>query len=411
MRTRWKISKKNLEIIMMSVIVFHICFLNISYVHAPKYDLIKTCLIIFMIPYLLMNINKFFLRKYIKINFVLLLFCTSAFISSYFGRNYVSHSYLLTFKYVMIIAISILYFECINFYGINMWKIVIKVFISLSLFYVVMNDLLMFVQPGVFRASDELGVGDKFNCFLLGNKFNVVYLHLFFWAFYLLYQQLFKKKNRICTTLMIVLILFISIFVKCSTGILAIAVFYILSFEKIGRHFVKPVITFISIGIFDSILFLNSAILSTPFMKFIIENILGKEIGLTGRLDIYARVGQLLSKNILFGYGFDNNTYVSTQTVLAANVQNGVLDNVVSFGLIGTVLLALLIWYCLSFARKKGKINAFSYLMYTYIAISSVEIAFRTNFMTIVAIIAFCNINCNRIINETYYSEPITSIQ
>ena len=190
MRTRWKISKKNLEIIMMSVIVFHICFLNISYVHAPKYDLIKTCLIIFMIPYLLMNINKFFLRKYIKINFVLLLFCTSAFISSYFGRNYVSHSYLLTFKYVMIIAISILYFECINFYGINMWKIVIKVFISLSLFYVVMNDLLMFVQPGVFRASDELGVGDKFNCFLLGNKFNVVYLHLFFWAFYLLYQQL-----------------------------------------------------------------------------------------------------------------------------------------------------------------------------------------------------------------------------
>ena len=410
MRSRWTISKKNFEIGIMSVIVFHICFLNISYVHIPKYDLIKTYLIILMIPYLLINIRKFLVQKYIKINFVLLLFCVSAFISSYIGKNYVSHSYLLTFKYVMIIVISILYFECINFYGIHMWKIVIKIFMCLSLFYLTMNDLLMFFQPSIFRASDELGVGDKFNCFLLGNKFNVVYLHLFFWAFYLLYQQLCKKKNKICTTFIALLVFLISIFVKCSTGVLAIVVFCILSFDKIGKHFIKPVTTFISIGIFDSILFLNSAFLSTPFMKFIIENILGKEIGLTGRLDIYARVGQLLSKSILFGYGYDNNTYVSTQNVLAANVQNGVLDNVVSFGLIGTVLLAILIWYCLNFANKMGTMNAFSYLMYTYIVISSVEISFRTTFITIISLIAFCTINCDHRINEISYNKPDTPI-
>ena len=47
--------------------------------------------------------------------------------------------------------------------------------------YVIVNDLLMLVLPGIFRASDELGTGDKFNCFFLGNKFNVVYLHLFFY--------------------------------------------------------------------------------------------------------------------------------------------------------------------------------------------------------------------------------------
>ena len=90
---------------------------------------------------------------------------------------------------------------------------------------------------------------------------------------------------------------------------------------------------------------------------------IGKEICLTGRMDIYARIGYLVSKNILFGYGYENNTYVASQTVLASNVQNGVLDNVVSFGIIGTALLAIWIWSCLKFAQKNGKLNAFSYLL------------------------------------------------
>lgn len=272
----------------------------------------------------------------------------------------------------------------------------------------IVNDLLMLVLPGIFRASDELGTGDKFNCFFLGNKFNVVYLHLFFWAFYLLYQQLIKKNKRMCTILIIALVIFVSIYVKCSTGIIAIFVFCLLCFEKFEKYFFNPVTTFISIGIFDTILFVNAAFLSTPFIKFIIENVLGKEIGLTGRMDIYTRIGYLVSKNILFGYGYENNTYVASQTVLASNVQNGVLDNVVSFGIIGTALLAIWIWSCLKFAQKNGKLNAFSYLLYTYIVISSVEIVFRTNFIIIIALIAFCNINDNCITNNGYYgvAEP-----
>ncbi len=408
MRNIRYVSKKHLEIIMISVIVFHLCFLNISYVHAPKYDLVKIALIIFMIPYLFMNVRKFSIQKYQKINLFLTLFCISAFISSYCGRSYASHSYLTTFKYVMTIVVAVLFFECVNFYGNIMWKIVIKVFTYLSLFYVIVNDLLMLVLPGIFRASDELGTGDKFNCFFLGNKFNVVYLHLFFWAFYLLYQQLIKKNKRMCTILIIALVIFVSIYVKCSTGIIAIFVFCLLCFEKFEKYFFNPVTTFISIGIFDTILFVNAAFLSTPFIKFIIENVLGKEIGLTGRMDIYTRIGYLVSKNILFGYGYENNTYVASQTVLASNVQNGVLDNVVSFGIIGTALLAIWIWSCLKFAQKNGKLNAFSYLLYTYIVISSVEIVFRTNFIIIIALIAFCNINDNCITNNGYYgvAEP-----
>lgn len=408
MRNIRYVSKKHLEIIMISVIVFHLCFLNISYVHAPKYDLVKIALIIFMIPYLFMNVRKFSIQKYQKINLFLTLFCISAFISSYSGRNYASHSYLTTFKYVMTIVVAVLFFEYVNFYGNIMWKIVIKVFTYLSLFYVIVNDLLMLVLPGIFRASDELGTGDKFNCFFLGNKFNVVYLHLFFWAFYLLYQQLIKKNKRMCTILIIALVIFVSIYVKCSTGIIAIVVFCLLCFEKFEKYFFNPVTTFISIGIFDTILFVNAAFLSTPFIKFIIENVLGKEIGLTGRMDIYTRIGSLVSKNILFGYGYENNTYVASQTVLASNVQNGVLDNVVSFGIIGTALLAIWIWSCLKFAQKNGKLNAFSYLLYTYIVISSVEIVFRTNFIIIIALIAFCNINDNCITNNGYYgvAEP-----
>lgn len=82
----------------------------------------------------------------------------------------------------MTIVVAVLFFECVNFYGNIMWKIVIKVFTYLSLFYVIVNDLLMLVLPGIFRASDELGTGDKFNCFFLGNKFNVVYGYIATWC-------------------------------------------------------------------------------------------------------------------------------------------------------------------------------------------------------------------------------------
>lgn len=400
MINRWYISKKHLEIIIISTVVFHLCFLNISYVHAPKYDLIKFALMIFMIPYLFINVKKFLSQKYQKINIFLVLFCISAFVSSYYGRSYASHSYLAVFRYVMTIVVAVLFFECINYYGTNMWKIVVKTFIYLSLFYVMVNDFLMLVLPGTFRASDELGTGDRFNCFFLGNKFNVVYLHLFLWAFYLLYQQLIKKNKRMYAALIIALVIFVSIYVKCSTGIIAVIVFFILCFEKFESIIFNPVTTFVSIGVFDTILFVNSAFLSLPFVRFVIEDILGKEIGLTGRMDIYARIGQLVSQNFWFGYGYDNNTYVSSKIVLAANVQNGVLDNVVSFGIVGTALLAIMIWSCLKFAWKNGKLNAFSYLLYTYIVISSVEIVFRTNFIIIIALIAFCDINDYSTIND-----------
>lgn len=400
MKSRWYVSKKHLEIMLISVIVFHSCFLNISYVHMPKYDLIKLVLIICMIPYLLMNVKKILVEKYQKINLCLFLFCISVFISSYCGRNYASHSYLSTFKFVMTIVVSVLFFECINFYGNNTWKVVLTMFIGLSFFYVILNDILMLIVPNIFRASDELGMGDRFNCFFLGNKFNVVYLHLFFWAFYLLYQQLTKKNNKFYTVLLIGLVLCVSIFVKCSTGIIAIIVFGILYFGKFEKYFFNPLITFISIGVCNTILLVNSAFLSMPIIKFVIEDILGKEIGLTGRLDIYARMGQLFVQNLWFGYGYENNAYVALQTVLAANVQNGLFDNIVSFGIVGTSVLAMFIWVCLKFAQKNGKLNAFSYLMYTYIVISSVEIVFRTNFIIIVALIAFCNINENGIIKQ-----------
>lgn len=393
MKYRWFISKKNLLIIFASILVFHLCFLNISYVHAPKYENLKFFLIILLIPYLLLNIKELLRVRYHKINLSLALFVVSTFVSSFLGRNYKSHSYLNTFLYLMIIVIAVLFFECLNIWGKKVWNLVINIFFYLTMFYTLLNDFLMIALPSAFKASDKLGMGDNFNRYFLGNKFNVVYLHLFLLAFYLVLLQLNKKYNKKGVILVVSYIFAVSIFVKCSTGIIAVIVFGGLYLFKIEKYLFRPIVSFAAIAVSDSILFINSAILSVPIVKYIVENVLGKGIGLTGRMDIYARVGSFIIPKIWFGYGFDNNTSLSTRAVLASNVQNGVLDNVVSFGVIGTAILAIFIWLCLKYAQAHGKYNAFTYLMYAYIVASSVEIVLRSNFIIIVALIAFCNIN------------------
>ena len=74
----------------------------------------------------------------------------------------------------------------------------------------------------------------------------------------------------------------------------------------------------------------------------IIENILNETTDLTGRVNIYAKTAMIMNANPLYGVGIDNNYEVSMRLTHAADVQNGILDIILSYGWIGVIILFVL---------------------------------------------------------------------
>ena len=113
---------------------------------------------------------------------------------------------------------------------------------------------------------------------------------------------------------------------------------------------------------------------------------MGKDPTLTGRLRIYSQIHLALEKNIWFGSGIENNHTVTMRALSAANAQNGILDCIVSFGIVGLVFLGLIFLY--SFKRGRDNASFAFYLMvYTFIAISMVEVTLKQEFIVFLAMV------------------------
>ncbi|MDY4813848.1 MAG: O-antigen ligase family protein, partial [Ruminococcus sp.] len=144
----------------------------------------------------------------------------------------------------------------------------------------------------------------------------------------------------------------------------------------------------LSIGIFDTILLISSAILKIPAISYIIQNLLNKSSDLTGRLDIYTRIFIIMKDSPLWGVGRDNNYAYSLQYALAGNVQNGLLDSIVSFGIIGTAFMLVILVLSIKKGKKRDNL-AFKAYLFVFIVLSMVEVTFRLYFLVLLAMIAF----------------------
>ena len=130
------------------------------------------------------------------------------------------------------------------------------------------------------------------------------------------------------------------------------------------------------LGFFDSVLFWGLALLQIPLIKNFIENVLHESTDLTGRTLIYARAMMSLTISPIFGVGNENNYTVARMFSKGANLQNGILDNVLSYGLVGTGVFLLLLLFCI---YKGKKINNYPFVIWVYvwIVLSMVEVTLR----------------------------------
>ena len=357
----------------MAFIIYHIIFVTFSYV--DNYNVIVLALEILMLFLLCLKIKVIINKKFAKINILLIAFIFIIFIGAIRSGS--------TFMRGIIFGIKVLeiFIFCEYAYQKNKIDSVIKTFFYLTLFYVIITDILLISVPSLFM---------RYNNYFVGNKFYVSYLHILLFTFYMC----LPKKNKRFTIILYAYSIIISIIVNCNTALIGVILIALLYLLKDRVNLVNPALIIIVILVSSSILFMFRGILNYKPIQFFIVEILNEDLTLTGRLEIYDNDLEIISKKLFLGYGYGNSHDVMYDAIKAPNTQNGLLECVLNFGILGTFILLLIIYNVFkNYDKNKNKIPLIIYI-YAFSILGMVEVTIN---ITYIAVIALIN---NRFIKE-----------
>lgn len=377
--------KKSLKISIDSVILCFLYFL--FYTSLPYFNMHTTFkyVAIAVIAVYLFPKYKYFLNKdYIYVNIFLLLFVAATVFASYINRNMITT--IDTFLSSILFSISLIECFFVMEYEAKKGNIkkVIKIFYYISLLLTVITDVLVFV------------IGEVDGHYLNGTKFQVVYLHILLIALlFVRYKQgqMIRQKFHFALVFFAILSIIIGVYVDCNTGVIGMFLLFIFNFliSKFPRFFKNP---FAYIGVLllsCSFVFLYESVLGNSLVQKFVVDVLGRNLTLTGRTDIYVDLPLVLSDRIWTGYGYRSSYEISMINFGFTNTQNGLADWVLQIGVIGTTLLLIFILtvlYCGRKTLKKSSAgNSVLAYLYTMAILASVEITISQVYLGVVAVL------------------------
>lgn len=228
--------------------------------------------------------------------------------------------------------------------------------------------------------------------YFAGNKFRTGYYFILLLAMILIryYNQInSKSRNKALFLLFTVMVMLLTRYIQCTTAFVAAVCVAAAVFvpKKLQRILKKPSTVIIALGVAAFLLLVTDIISENQLVSYIITNVLGKDVGLTGRFRIYSYVFRVIRGSWLFGYGYGN--YAVGAMVGYGNAQNSVIQLVVDYGIIGLLGFIILMAYC--FRKGSNTENRWGYYVYIYtmLVCSMVEICFNYNFYTMLFLICF----------------------
>ena len=262
------------------------------------------------------------------------------------------------------------------------------------LLLIIANDFLMFSRVATFSVG-------RHETYLVGNKFSVSYLHMNFLMLWMINNKKSITSYRYSPIRMMLGVAFylaVALRVNCMTGVVGclilVTIFVLIESPRCEKllKFASP--GMLSIFIVGSMVFAFVAeiVLSIPIVSYVIKNVFGRDISLTGRTNIYALYTMTIPKHWLTGYGY-GNAYDVTSTLFGFdNVQNALLQWVLQVGVIITAILIVFLLYVFSGITKRETRNmpsilAIVALIYTYVILGSVETTFSMSFVMCFALI------------------------
>lgn len=228
--------------------------------------------------------------------------------------------------------------------------------------------------------------------YFAGNKFRTCYYMLLLTC--LLYSELKTSlKKNIYTTVgfwvSLVLLIFVAIYVNCSTALVCVAVFcaFMLLPNSVLKKLFSRKTVFIALIVTGVIWLFLQAILHLPVVQRIIVGILHKDLGLTGRFAIYSMLLDIVNKNPLWGYGYGNSIIYSCTHGMIANAQNNLMQVIVDYGIIGLLLFVNMIYSNLP--KTNEKMNYMYVYIYIMLIAAIVEITFDFWFFVALFLVGF----------------------
>ncbi|MDT2370758.1 O-antigen ligase family protein [Enterococcus faecium] len=195
-----------------------------------------------------------------------------------------------------------------------------------------------------------------------------------------------KKKGYKKFYLIYVLCIIPIILEKSTTTLIALIimffVFLLIQFRDRAKSTTKikrfPLITTLLIYLVLNIIILSSSFIANiPFVKYIIENIMGKTLNFTGRTIIWQTAFKMIANKPWMGYGIGNNVLYFNDYWYG---HNEIVEYMLEGGLIALAIFALL-WILIIYKLKKNNNNIINKSM--YIILISVLTFFLTEASTL----------------------------
>jgi len=366
-----KINKQKLKIFIITLCICQALIVKWSTAYFANYTIIQRSSMILGLILLFPSMKILVYKKYFKCNVIIGTTLLSVLLSTYL--NQYSYTYSIWVGVTFAMQILFLSWYCEYLDSRRLAVLGTKCLYVIVFMYCIISDVLMFADP--HRYFFEWG--GHTDLFFVGDKFPLTYLHLLCVVLYCVLNKNDFKKKRIEISLLIFWMFLVSCYSECSTMIIGSLIFSILIFERgMIDLLLNPVFMIIYLIVCNSLLIFDYSIIQMPLIRYFIENILQKPITLSGRMNIYAKASAILNINTLFGVGIDNNYAVSMKFTNAADMQNGILDIVMSYGWVGVAIFLCFLIYAL--LRSKANTQpALVFAIYVYISLSIVEITFR----------------------------------
>lgn len=398
-----KIPADNITMFLALFAIVSFALLEHTSIPIPAFSTVKFPLLYLGGICLLTKINLFLRnykkRKYFYLLAVLFVFCITLGLSAYVNRNPVlgSNPMRITIRIVLYLIELFLLSIWISETGKSRYAINFMFWYTLIL--VIITDMLFLTRIVVFTSG-------RFENYLVGTKFSVAYMHmnlltLWFTKNNLQFYREGKAKRIVFIAIPFMLI--VSIRVDCMTGVLGCLVLFVLfmllntKFQRRFLYFGSPLMLWAFLVGSVIFPFLAERIVSIPFVTHVVENILGRDPTLTGRLLIFRTFGTKMSGHWLWGYGYGNGNVAAEWLFRCANAQNAQLHWILQAGVPATFILGILITFVISRLSKSPRqrnIMPMVILIYVYIIMGTVETTFNMSFfMWIACVYMYVNEN------------------
>lgn len=312
------------------------------------------------------------LKKYKKVNFLVILFIVCVLISGFINRELTINKTLLT-SFIFALSVFNVFYSFELFYEEDKLVNIMKMYAFILTVFLIINNILMLFFPSLFITHGEY--------YFLGNKFKIAYLHCFDIIFINYFDP--SKKKYIYISLILT-----CLFTNCVSGIVLFIILILFDFFSGRIKKMSPVLSILVLIISGVIAITFEQFINYSFVNYIVNVVFDKSSTIHSRLYIYQHVVDILNNKPLFGYGFNNSNVILSKLGIGVNTQNSIFETIFQFGWIGLISLLLLTFNV--FKNKKILNNKSLVLTYSliigYFVLSSIEITLNIYFIFLTAL-------------------------